>query len=357
MVADALSYRWFSRHSRRLCLSLWSTVLSQGAWCETKALLVGVSQYPTLSQSEWLRGPGNDVLLFREALMSKGVVPGNITVLSDDKRLNSPQPTRQRIIDALVSLGRRAKQGDVFVLYLAGHGTRLPALPPDHRSEYHPEPDGLDEVFLPIDAVRQESDVWVAERGIRDNEIGALLAVWQRKGAFVWAIFDTCSAGDMAKSPSGATSEQKVRRFPKPLTVLQPAVVYKALPVALRQRLRPQSGNAIYFYATQPHQASPEMLLPTPLLWPRRLDGGSSQPRVFGVFTHALVTSMGAGAFTFKDLAERVMRKYAQRALETPMFEGELNRSLQIIRNGCLNLPTTSPLCLGQGNVRKGGEP
>jgi Caspase domain len=335
-----------------LVASLWAT----GLQAETRALLIGVSQYPSLAVKDRLKGPGNDVLLLREALIARGVPVGNMVVLSDDARLGAPMPTKKRIVDALQSLGQSAKPGDHFILYLSGHGARLPAIRRGAWAEKHPETDGLDEVFMPIDAVRDDGNGWQAQAGLFDNEIGELLQAWHRKQAFVWAIFDTCSAGDMAKNSKDTEPVSMNRLYPMgAMGSVLPRGRSRLSSSSMRSR-GPPVASAIYFYATQPDQAAPEELLPTPSVWPEHLDGGRRH-RVFGVFTHTLVKAMEDNPATFKDLGERVMRGYAQRLFTTPMFEGDLAHSFQIFREEGLRKPPTDGLHKRVRPMREGGRP
>jgi hypothetical protein len=346
--------RWTRAFS--LGMVLFAATASTSLHAETRALLVGVSQYPALAVKDRLKGPGNDVMLLREALIARGVPSANVVVLSDDVRLAAPLPTKQRIVDALKSLGQLAKPGDHFILYLSGHGARLPAIRQGTWADQHPEPDGLDEVFMPIDAVRREGQGWRAEAGLFDNEIGELLQAWHRKQAFVWAIFDTCSAGDMAKSLDDTASLPTNRLYPIEAMGALPSRGRKGLASTSLRRSGPPARSAIYFYATQPDQGAPEELLPTPAVWPANLDGGR-QPRVFGVFTHTLVKAMEEKPTTFKALAESVMRGYAQRLFTTPMFEGDLAQSFQIFGEEGLKKPPPGGLHKRVRPMREGGRP
>ena len=76
---------------------------------------------------------------------------------------------------------------------------------PDSQSDAfdpaNPEPDGLDEVFLPADVGRwQEGNL---NGAIMDDQIGKWLAQMRDKGADVWIVFDCCHSGSMSRRGAG----------------------------------------------------------------------------------------------------------------------------------------------------------
>ncbi|MDA1013996.1 MAG: caspase family protein [Planctomycetota bacterium] len=71
---------------------------------------------------------------------------------------------------AVERLIEQAAAGDQVVVLFSGHGSQVPIRDEqtDAYDPANPEPDGLDEVFLPADADSSESDT--AVNVIRDNE-------------------------------------------------------------------------------------------------------------------------------------------------------------------------------------------
>src|SRR5271157_695851 len=121
------------------------------------ALLVAVTYYENLPESRHLRGPANDVLLIRKLLLDKlGFSPDQVVVLSEQEgkdRGKDYLPTKKNIERQFKRLAEVAKAGDQVMICMGGHGSQQPEQPnsPD------PEPDGLDETFLPRDVGKWDS--------------------------------------------------------------------------------------------------------------------------------------------------------------------------------------------------------
>ncbi|WP_165456687.1 caspase family protein [Aquabacterium lacunae] len=349
-------------------LGRWIVLLLLGHWlasaahAETFAVLVGVSRYARQPDLAELRGVGNDTLLMQAALVRLGLSEERITVLSDDPRLSALSPTRDRIVRVLEEGAARAKSGDWLVLYFSGHGTRVPMRSTTDTvdSPAHPEPDGLDEVFLPADAGRWNPRTRSLENGLYDNDLALLIRAWTQKGASVWAIFDTCSAGDMAKTHAllGAPPTFKRSVAPASLEVSASDLVRpssKRLSTGSLRLKGPETSQEIYFYATQPEEVALEEKLRPPISWPEWLDGGRQNPRYFGFFTHALVSALENQPKTFQELAERTMRFHATKPLATPVFEGVLQRGFDLFVRPAEKKPNKHRPFLPTGPSRDGG--
>ena len=102
------------------------------------------------------------------------------------------RPDRNEILTALDQMVDLAAPGQRFVIFLAGHGTQVPA--PDALEE----PDGLDEVFLPADFTFRGKSEFANQ--ITDDEIGARIDRMVGAGAHVWLIADTCHSGSLRRS-------------------------------------------------------------------------------------------------------------------------------------------------------------
>lgn len=162
---------------------------------QVRALLVGVSTYPSQPAELQLQdGPANDVQLFGNYLRKRGVAKADITILSD-KVPGAVAPTRHEILAGLSRLAEQARPGDTVVLMFSGHGSQQPT-----RQGTRIEPDGLDQVFLPQDAGSWDGAPRRVQNAITDDEIGDALDQLRARGAFVWAIFDTCHAGTLTSA-------------------------------------------------------------------------------------------------------------------------------------------------------------
>lgn len=99
-----------------LCLSC--AVASTTTTAANIALLVGVGEYPKLSEKEQLEGPTHDVAAMRQVLQDQwGFAPDNI------QSLVNAQATYKNIQKALNDLKTRSQAGDHVLIYLSGHGT------------------------------------------------------------------------------------------------------------------------------------------------------------------------------------------------------------------------------------------
>jgi len=159
------------------------------------ALIVASTQYVNYPERDWLNGPLNDAMLTQSYLLDHAPVkfrPDDVTVLASAPGYE--QPTRDAIMTALAELARAASAGDFVYLQLAGHGSQQPALNDPS------EPDGMDEIYLPMDVGKWVDMDKGAPGAITDDEIGAALDAIRAKGAFVWAVFDHCQSGTVTRA-------------------------------------------------------------------------------------------------------------------------------------------------------------
>lgn len=313
----------------------------QGAQAEVRALLVGVSVYPHLPGQQ-LDGVVNDLRLMRNVVGRLGVRPDKVTELSEAAG-PAMWPTRSRILQALDQLAQASGPGDWAVVYFAGHGAQVPQTPVTRRG--HAEADGLDEVFLPRDTTR-----WVPARGvvdgaIVDDEFGRLLDAIRARGAYVWAVFDTCHAGDITRAGGPAEDGAPVWRR---VTAGELGVDLSSAQAALERRqwrdrrqqagaphpdaaparagrktaapLRAAAPQTVAFFASQADEPAAEEWFVDPL------DGQTR--RRFGVFTYLLHRAIVHGPDSFAGLARAVEEGYQDRPFPTPQFSGDLARRL-----------------------------
>ncbi len=321
------------------------------------ALLVGCTEYPNNPRLSRLTGPENDVRLFAELLTSPrfGFPGENVIQLMGWPDDESARPTLANITAALERLIERARPGDQIVILLAGHGTQHP-IPEDQEDPFdpaNPEPDGMDEYFLPADVGEWSQDAYRAghpyPNALRDNTIGEWLDRLQERGASVWIIFDCCHAGTMTRSagdvevhrgvhPSelGVPREvlEEARRKVERAMARQPGPPHgetargtgapgtlTAPPVRLAAE---GHGSLVAFYAAQPYEETPEMPWPSP---PRTDDN------VYGLLSYFLagILEQSEGTMTYRDLARRLVGHYrADRGSRgpTPLFDGDLDREV-----------------------------
>ncbi len=177
-----------------------------------RALLIGCGLYPNFSKDYQLQGPPNDVAITRELLQSErfGVKPEGIMILVSGS-VPEREPTGANIRAAFEQMCSTLRPGDQVLILLAGHGCQVPYTNP----EEDPEPDGLDEAFVPADI-----SAWDAKNPPRaselilDDEIGDWLDRMTTVGARVFLIADCCHAGSIDRGPGEPPIWVRERRLP-----------------------------------------------------------------------------------------------------------------------------------------------
>jgi hypothetical protein len=279
------------------------------------ALLIGVTDFQDVRlKARSLRGPANDVDLFRHVLDRPplSVPTANIRLLKGGARDALLRPTHANIRREFTRLAQISKKGDQVVILMAGHGSQQPA----NRDPTDEEPDGLDEIFLPEDAAGWDGTIGRVKNAVVDDEIRAWVNSIRNAGAFVWLLVDSCQAGTMAR---GLEVERQI-----PVTDLVPA---DALADATRntdQRgiagqsdimdLSDSAADVAVLYAAQVTETTPEKPLP------------NANSPVHGLFSYTIadILSQSETALTYRELALRVIERYRAmpRYSPTPVFEG-----------------------------------
>ncbi|HXF65095.1 MAG TPA: caspase family protein [Burkholderiales bacterium] len=292
------------------------------------ALLVGVSSYPSLPENLQLHGPANDVPLMRNLLLQRGFTPKNIRVLADGVA-GAGEPTRAAIMGELKALAGRAGKGDFVFLFFAGHGSQQPAR---DIGPQNPEPDGLDEIFLPRDIGKWSGAVGSVQNAIVDDELGLAITAIRNRGAFVWAVFDTCHSGTITRGiPDESVRYRDVRpqalgipdselaRAAKEAAALVPrtrgAEGGAPMTGVMAARAGGEAGGFVVFYAAQSWERAPE----------ERLPAGHPDRRSHGVFTFALAQTLAMNpSMTYRQAAQQILQRYRGRnqGQPTPLFEG-----------------------------------
>lgn len=316
----------FSR-PRRLHALLFAA-LAGGAWvsaahAELRALLVGISGYPTLDEKLRLEGPKNDVQRMRQVLQQRGFAERNITVLADGVA-GAQEPNRANILHALAAQAREAHRGDIVVLYFAGHGSQQPAN--RNTPEGRLEADGLHEIFLPYDVGRWDGSKGSVHNALVDYELRVAVDRIVDRGAFVWGIFDACHSASLVRSADDKGIRYRHVR-PEDLGV-STAALDAAAADAVRTRggapeatplgetaARPGHGQAVFFYAAQTSEQTPELRLPF----------ASEQREPYGLFSFMIARALEVPQpMTYRQLGQSILAQYGSinEAKVTPLFAG-----------------------------------
>ena len=307
------------RHARRtlamaLALSMYATTAGQESPAGPRryALLVGVTSFTAPAMQKFnLEGPANDVALFRSVLERTFRVPSSAIVsLAGHPADAAARPTRANIERELRRLRDTVSPGDHVVVLLAGHGSQQPA---DHDPA-DPEPDGLDEIFLPSDAMGWDGEKGHVANAVVDDDVKEWVGAIRNKGASVWLVADACHSGTLTRA---TTTRARARGIPA--DALIPAAALRAArrraPAATGGafELSPDAADIAALYAANMVETTPELPMPD-----------RSGP-VHGLFTYTLaqVLSQHTEAMTYRELLQRVIDRYrAEGFYPTPAFEG-----------------------------------
>lgn len=292
----------------RLVFLLTCLGFATGVSAETRALLVGVSDYDNSDGIADLKGPENDVRLMTRVLQGRGIT--DITVLADGID-GSVRPTKAAIMAALQDQADVAQEGDFVYIHLSGHGTR-------QKDQNGDETDGLDEVFLPADVTRAPPGNVVIPNALVDDEIGAAVRAIRAKGADVWLVMDSCYSGSGLRAVSPRTASRFVDPAifgidATPSTIPEGQIVSSDADDA--------SGDFLAFYAARSTEVALEANM-----------AADGQPEEwYGLFTSKLAARLeGNGAGSFRQLFQAVLSDLNDGSvpggarLQTPLWEGTL---------------------------------
>lgn len=320
------------------------------------ALLVGCSTYQDQKINP-LPGCVNDVTSF-EYLLREKFGFRQITRLSGWPDDASARPTNANISAAFEQLVEQAQPDSQVFILLSGHGTQFP-LPESQQNlldPANPEPDALDEAFLPADYTG-------GKNMLLDNQIGQWLTALTGKGAHVWIVFDSCHSGTMMRSGTHETQKtitpeqagippeqlQAARKRAETLQQSQPPVRSDGQEIPTPAE---GQGSVVAFYAAQEFETAPEVIRPAGSPVKDEFRHG-----MLAWHTHQLLSSASAG-MTYQQLARSLISRYrAERSTTppTPFFQGQLDREVLGLRTW----PKPSPLQLQaseDGVFLSGGE-
>lgn len=160
---------------------------------EKLALLVGIADYPEVTNREWadLEGSVNDTTRVRGLLVdSFGFHPDDVKVLVDS------QATHENIVRGFREwlIGRAGPDTEV-VFWFSGHGSRVP----DRSGASNAELDGLDSTFLAWDSRLNGYD---GEFDLTDDELHSLVKVLTERTSRVTIVTDSCYSGGTMRGGS-----------------------------------------------------------------------------------------------------------------------------------------------------------
>lgn len=309
------------------------------------ALLVGCTKYPYHPGLRELYGPGNDVPTWAALLTDpQGLAfpRKQVTQLVGWPKRPEGRPTYANIVKGFEGLIAQAQPDSRIVILLSGHGLQVPI--PDSQKDpldpKNPEPDGLDEVFLPAD-VKDWTESGL-EHAILDDQIGAWLDRLRDRGAHVLIVFDCCHSGGMTRS---GPDVREINRTASPAALKIPDQAYETASARARQAVaeakaagrpvpgelkvkaqeKPGRGSLVAFYAAQPFEEAPELPFP---------EGAAIVPsNYYGMLSWTLIQTIKArhSPLSYAELQRLVAAGYrAARGTRppTPFAEGDLNREV-----------------------------
>ena len=163
------------------------------AFSESRALLVGLSQYSGYRNSQWSDINGvNDIRILKALMQSKG--------FAIDTLVNT-NATASNIRQALETLTMTCKPNDTIYIHLSGHGQPYEDINGD-------EQDGWDESFVPIDAsMYYRKGIYEGDKHILDDELNAFFnRIRERIGqkGMLLVVIDACHSGTMSREENDA---------------------------------------------------------------------------------------------------------------------------------------------------------
>ncbi|KAL7535546.1 hypothetical protein ACHAWF_005197, partial [Thalassiosira exigua] len=152
---------------------------------ERRAVLVGINYR---GQRGELRGCHNDAYHMRDYLVNAhGFPEKDIVVLTDDG--SGTQPTKRRMIEALLRLVEVSKEGDSVFFHYSGHGGFLEA----DQNSFKQKNDMYDQTLIPLDFQHAGQ--------IRDFDLFNQFVRPMRGGVKVTCLMDCCHSGSVLDLP------------------------------------------------------------------------------------------------------------------------------------------------------------
>lgn len=169
----------------RYCFTILFVFISFCASAQERwAVVVGISNYPETSGWNNIHG-AEDLDIIVPMLIDNGFSTDHIT------RLTNEHATKESIRNEILGLTEKIKVGDIVYIQLSGHGQLITDVNND-------EEDGIDESFIPYDALRESVGGYNGENHIVDDELNSWLYNIKRKigndGKLV-VVIDACHSG------------------------------------------------------------------------------------------------------------------------------------------------------------------
>lgn len=317
-------FKYRSASQRILALTLASSLPAVAAGDNAKpdptgkryALLIGAGHYPHAgNRFQSLDGPPNDVELLRGVLKNRYEFRDENIVALRDGLDDAHLPTKENIRQAFEDLAKKARPGDYVVILFCGHGTQQLDLNPESDDE----PDGLDEVFLPIDVYFPEPKPDQIPNAITDDEIHEWIGRIGDQEASVFVIFDCCHSGTALR---GGDDDERTREVDPSLLVSETSL-QSAAERAETTRGGPELGkgfetgaNVVAIYAAQPHETTPE----------KKFRGHEGEPVWHGLLSYNVCRALSESTdLTYRELGNRIQGAYMEisRFSPTPFVDGK----------------------------------
>lgn len=170
---------------------------------EKRALLIGISDYPTVKghpELEWSDIHGaNDVATLAPTLKNQGF---KTTSLTDSKA------TAANIRKAFRQLEASATAGDLIYIHFSGHGQAV-------EDKNGDEADGWDEAIIPYDArIKYAKGIYEGENHILDDELESYFTTIRNKigrSGYLYIVLDACHMGGASRGDEEEEDELFVR--------------------------------------------------------------------------------------------------------------------------------------------------
>ena len=162
-----------------------------------RALIIGIADYPI--NSGWIHlSSGNDIILLKKTLADIGNIHS----------VFNKEATKRGILKNLNSLIEETQVGDTILIHFSGHGQQM--LTSDSSEE-----DRLDEAFIPYDALRIKTHVYIGQNHLTDNELSTYVNELRKKAGIhgmVIVSIDACHSGNMDRNTNETTEKKYVVR-------------------------------------------------------------------------------------------------------------------------------------------------
>ncbi len=291
-----------------------------------RAVVIGAAGYdPTVAPP--LVGAFNDATFIADSLIRDGAKPEDVTLLVDvpataaDGQLRAATTksdgpaTRDNILGALKQLVAVTKPGDEIVISFSGHGEQQPEAVAGN------EPDGLDEVFLPLDFSQQGPDQKYG-KAILDDDISAAIDAVRAKGGNVTYLADFCHSGDSNRGSADGPAVRPKEPYGSPIPKIA-ALGSGPFKADLGLDLKPgAAGRGAYvgfLAAPSDTRAKQDQA-------PKFAPAGQAKPMGL-VSAYTMVNLTNPRVYTYRDLAARVNSNIDLHAsAPRPLFDGDLDR-------------------------------